>query len=124
MRVQVAFGAEFLRTRIEKERKAVLAEAQMMNTIEYRMDCQLLQYLHEENALGHRFPIGMVDQARSLRSDFLAGCTAPRLLVPFQGAQDRARVAAGEEVDEGGAARVLAQVVLSRQRYPLPRRRL
>ena len=52
--------------RIEKERKAVLAEAQMMNTIEYRMDCQLLKYLHEENNLGHRFPIGMVDQARAL----------------------------------------------------------
>ena len=60
--LQVAFGAEFLRSRIEKERKAVLAEAQMMNTIEYRMDCQLLKYLHEENNLGHRFPIGMVDQ--------------------------------------------------------------
>ena len=63
--VQVAFGAEFLRSRIEKERKAVLAEAQMMNTIEYRMDCQLLKYLHEENNLGHRFPIGMVDQVRA-----------------------------------------------------------
>ena len=69
---QVAFGAEFLRTRIEKERKAVLAEAQMMNTIEYRMDCQLLQYLHEEHALGHRFPIGMVDQARRPRAPLFA----------------------------------------------------
>ena len=48
--------------RIEKERRAVLAEAQMMNTIEYRVDCQLLQYLHEENALGSRFPIGKTDQ--------------------------------------------------------------
>jgi predicted Zn-dependent peptidase len=66
MLAEVAFGAEFLRSRIEKERKAVLAEAQMMNTIEYRMDCQLLKYLHEENNLGHRFPIGMVDQARPL----------------------------------------------------------
>jgi predicted Zn-dependent peptidase len=62
MLAEVGFGAEFLRTRIEKERKAVLAEAQMMNTIEYRMDCQLLKHLHAENALGHRFPIGMVDQ--------------------------------------------------------------
>lgn len=59
---EIAFRAEFLRTRIEKERKAVLAEAQMMNTIEYRMDCQLLGYLHEENELGNRFPIGLVDQ--------------------------------------------------------------
>lgn len=58
----VAFRARFVRTRIEKERKAVLAEAQMMNTIEYRMDCQLLRYLHEENELGKQFPIGQVDQ--------------------------------------------------------------
>ena len=60
---EVAFEAEFLSTRIEKERRAVMAEAQMMNTIEYRVDCQLLQYLHEENALGFRFPIGKMDQA-------------------------------------------------------------
>jgi secreted Zn-dependent insulinase-like peptidase len=61
---EVAFKAQFLRTRIEKERKAVLAEAQMMNTIEYRMDCQLLRYLHEENELGRLFPIGQVEQVR------------------------------------------------------------
>lgn len=59
---EVAFEAEFLNSRIEKERRAVMAEAQMMNTIEYRVDCQLLQYLHEENALGFRFPIGKMDQ--------------------------------------------------------------
>ena len=51
---------------MEKERRAVLAEAQMMNTIEYRVDCQLLQYLHAENALGSRFPIGKTDQACAL----------------------------------------------------------
>jgi hypothetical protein len=33
------------------EKKAVLAEAQMMNTIEYRVDCQLLQHLHWDNNL-------------------------------------------------------------------------
>jgi predicted Zn-dependent peptidase len=59
---EIAFNPEFLMNRIEKERRAVLAEAQMMNTIEYRVDCQLLQYLHEENALGSRFPIGKTDQ--------------------------------------------------------------
>lgn len=59
---EVAFKAEFLSTRIEKERRAIQAEAQMMNTIEYRVDCQLLQYLHEENALGFRFPIGKMDR--------------------------------------------------------------
>jgi hypothetical protein len=58
---EIAFEPEFLGSRIEKERRAVLAEAQMMNTIEYRVDCQLLQYLHEENALGFRFPIGKTD---------------------------------------------------------------
>lgn len=59
---EIAFEPEFLPSRIEKERKAVVAEAQMMNTIEYRVDCQLLQYLHWENALGCRFPIGKTDQ--------------------------------------------------------------
>ena len=59
---EIAFEPEFLPSRIEKERKAVVAEAQMMNTIEYRVDCQLLQYLHAENALGCRFPIGKTDQ--------------------------------------------------------------
>ena len=57
-----AFEAEFQTTRIEKERRAIMAEAQMMNTIEYRVDCQLLQYLHQENSLGCRFPIGKMDQ--------------------------------------------------------------
>jgi hypothetical protein len=52
---EIAFHPQFAASRIEKERKAVLAEAQMMNTIEYRVDCQLLTYLHEENALGCRY---------------------------------------------------------------------
>lgn len=62
----IAFDPEFLHSRIEKERRAVVAEAQMMNTIEYRVDCQLLQYLHEENALGCRFPIGKTEQVRAM----------------------------------------------------------
>lgn len=61
---EIAFEPEMLPARIEKERKAVTAEAQMMNTIEYRVDCQLLQYLHWENALGCRFPIGKMDQVQ------------------------------------------------------------
>ncbi|KAL0020811.1 hypothetical protein WJX79_007906 [Trebouxia sp. C0005] len=68
---EVAFEAEFLSTRIEKERRAVMAEAQMMNTIEYRVDCQLLQYLHEENALGFRFPIGKMDQVETVSRQVL-----------------------------------------------------
>jgi predicted Zn-dependent peptidase len=60
--VDIAFAPQFLDTRVEKERRAVLAEAQMMNTIEYRVDCQLLAHLHWENALGCRFPIGLPEQ--------------------------------------------------------------
>ena len=66
---EIAFEPEFLPARIEKERKAVTAEAQMMNTIEYRVDCQLLQYLHWENALGCRFPIGKMDQVQKWQRD-------------------------------------------------------
>lgn len=64
---EIAFEPELLPSRLEKERRAVLAEAQMMNTIEYRVDCQLLQYLHAENALGSRFPIGKTEQVRARR---------------------------------------------------------
>jgi predicted Zn-dependent peptidase len=59
---EIAFSPEFLPSRLEKERKAVVAEAQMMNTIEYRVDCRLLAHLHWENALGCRFPIGRTEQ--------------------------------------------------------------
>lgn len=52
---EIAFEPQFLPMRVEKERKAVLAEAQMMNTIEYRIDCQLLTHLHAENNLGCRW---------------------------------------------------------------------
>ena len=59
---EIAFRPQFLPSRIEKERRAVLSELQMMNTIEYRVDCQLLQHLHSENLLSCRFPIGLEDQ--------------------------------------------------------------
>merc|ERR1719181_927812 len=58
---EIAFAPQFLTSRVEKERRAVLAESRMMNTIEYRVDCSLLQFLHEENNLGCRFPIGEED---------------------------------------------------------------
>ncbi len=48
----------------------------MMNTIEYRVDCQLLQYLHWENALGCRFPIGKTDQVRAALRCALLCCAA------------------------------------------------
>ena len=71
----VAFNPSLLQTRIQKEKKAVLAEAQMMNTIEYRVDCQLLQHLHWDNALGIRFPIGkayLSKSAKKSRHNFIA----------------------------------------------------
>lgn len=45
-------------SRIEKERQAVLSEMTMVNTIEYRVECQILGTLHRENRLAKRFPIG------------------------------------------------------------------
>lgn len=57
--------AEFLPQRVEKERAAVLSEKSMVNTIEYRVECQILRALHAENALARRFPIGQEDQIRS-----------------------------------------------------------
>ncbi|KAK4275755.1 hypothetical protein QN277_018786 [Acacia crassicarpa] len=41
----------------------------MMNTIEYRVDCQLLQHLHSENKLSKRFPIGLEEQIKKWDAD-------------------------------------------------------
>lgn len=62
---EIAFHPKFLASRVEKERKAILSELQMMNTIEYRVDCQLLQHLHSENKLSKRFPIGLEEQIKT-----------------------------------------------------------
>ncbi|GAB2282246.1 hypothetical protein Dimus_016796 [Dionaea muscipula] len=61
---EIAFNPKFLSSRVEKERRAILSELQMMNTIEYRVDCQLLQHLHSENKLSRRFPIGLEEQIK------------------------------------------------------------
>ncbi|GMH25761.1 hypothetical protein Nepgr_027604 [Nepenthes gracilis] len=61
---EIAFNPKFLASRVEKERRAILSELQMMNTIEYRVDCQLLQHLHSENKLSRRFPIGLEEQIK------------------------------------------------------------
>ncbi|XP_010270649.1 PREDICTED: stromal processing peptidase, chloroplastic isoform X2 [Nelumbo nucifera] len=66
---EIAFHPKFLASRIEKERRAILSELQMMNTIEYRVDCQLLQHLHSENKLSKRFPIGLEDQIKKWDAD-------------------------------------------------------
>jgi len=52
-------------SRLEKERAAVLSEMTMVNTIEYRVECQILSTLHRENRLAKRFPIGKEKLIRS-----------------------------------------------------------
>lgn len=66
---EIAFNPKFLASRVEKERRAILSELQMMNTIEYRVDCQLLQHLHSENKLSKRFPIGLEEQIKRWDAD-------------------------------------------------------
>ncbi|KAM7253324.1 hypothetical protein ACFE04_025942 [Oxalis oulophora] len=66
---EIAFYPKFLTSRVEKERRAILSELQMMNTIEYRVDCQLLQHLHSENKLSKRFPIGLEEQIKKWDAD-------------------------------------------------------
>ncbi|GMH57895.1 hypothetical protein TrRE_jg246 [Triparma retinervis] len=56
-------------SRLEKERQAVLSEMTMVNTIEYRVECQILSTLHRENRLAKRFPIGKEALIRSWDTD-------------------------------------------------------
>ena len=56
-------------SRLEKERAAVLSEMTMVNTIEYRVECQILSTLHRENRLSKRFPIGKEVLIRSWTVD-------------------------------------------------------
>jgi hypothetical protein len=57
--------AKFEASRVEKERSAILSEAAMVNTIDYRVEVQLLSALHSENRLHRRFPIGLTEQIAS-----------------------------------------------------------
>jgi len=56
-------------SRLEKERQAVLSEMTMVNTIEYRVECQILSTLHRENRLAKRFPIGKETLIRNWKTD-------------------------------------------------------
>jgi len=56
-------------SRLEKERAAVLSEMTMVNTIEYRVECQILSTLHRENRLAKRFPIGKEVLIRNWKPD-------------------------------------------------------
>lgn len=62
---EIAFGPEMLNHRIEKERKAVLAEMQQVNDMEYRIETWTLSGLHETNKLGSQFPIGKEEQIKA-----------------------------------------------------------
>lgn len=61
---EIAFAPEMLPHRIEKERKAVLAEMQQVNDMEYRIETWTLSGLHETNNLGTQFPIGKEEQIK------------------------------------------------------------
>lgn len=61
---EIAFAPEMLPHRIEKERKAVLAEMQQVNDMEYRIETWTLSGLHETNKLGSQFPIGKEEQIK------------------------------------------------------------
>jgi len=62
---EIAFVPEMLPHRIEKERKAVLAEMQQVNDMEYRIETWTLSGLHETNKLGSQFPIGKEEQIKA-----------------------------------------------------------
>ncbi|ORM41514.1 putative delta-aminolevulinic acid dehydratase [Babesia sp. Xinjiang] len=49
---------QFSTSRVEKERQAILSEARIINTLEYRKNCATVQALHAETRLSRRFPIG------------------------------------------------------------------
>lgn len=55
--------------RLEKERAAVLSEASMVNKMEYRVECQVLSALHEENRISYRFPIGKENLIKAWRKE-------------------------------------------------------
>ena len=55
--------------RLEKERAAVLSEASMVNKMEYRVECQVLSELHNENRISQRFPIGKENLIKSWKRE-------------------------------------------------------
>jgi len=61
----VGFQPAFKPERVEKERAAVLSEAQMVNDCQYRLQTQFLSALHGDNCIHTRFPIGLEQQIAS-----------------------------------------------------------
>lgn len=62
---EMAFAPKMSPQRIEKERKAVLAEMQQVNDMEYRIETWTLSGLHANSKLGSQFPIGKEEQIRA-----------------------------------------------------------
>ena len=67
----MGFSPEFRPERIEKERAAVLSEAQMVNDCNYRLQTQILGAQHSENPIHQRFPIGLESQISNWTRDEL-----------------------------------------------------
>eukprot|EP00742_Colponemidia_sp_Colp-10_P007579 GILJ01008170.1.p1 GENE.GILJ01008170.1~~GILJ01008170.1.p1 ORF type:complete len:1161 (-),score=175.55 GILJ01008170.1:1939-5382(-) len=56
---ELAFRASLVQEVLDLEKGAVLSEAQMRNTVEYRVEKRFYEQVHEENILPQRFPIGL-----------------------------------------------------------------
>lgn len=83
----------------------------MMNTIEYRVDCALLKFLHHENALGCRFPIGKTTQVGLLlaESPWESGAFTYKWHIEV----DRAYVASFSDHTDALALHVSPNVIIS-----------
>jgi len=67
----IGFKPAFRPERVEKERAAVLSEAQMVNDVQYRLQTQFLTAMHEDNQIHVRFPIGLEHQIANWSVDDL-----------------------------------------------------
>ncbi|SBS88981.1 metalloendopeptidase [Plasmodium malariae] len=52
---------QFNKERIIKEKKAIFSEYSIINTVEYKMNSDIIKTLHKENRLSHRLPIGKLE---------------------------------------------------------------
>ncbi|VWU50207.1 stromal-processing peptidase, putative [Hepatocystis sp. ex Piliocolobus tephrosceles] len=60
--VEVLKGdTQFTKERITKEKKAIFSEYSIINTVEYKINSDIIKTLHRENRLSHRLPIGKLE---------------------------------------------------------------
>lgn len=60
--VEVLEGkTQFTKERIQKEKKAIFSEYSIINTVDYKMNSDIIKTLHNENRLSHRLPIGKLE---------------------------------------------------------------